>query len=298
MDLRGRCGYEWNVSVPSPLGAAVGTCINGFANGEPTGVVDCTQRHDAETLSLHDLTADYPTWPGRRTLIEDIEQRCSADADAVESDFSDLAFAWILPTRTMWEQEARTAICLIGQGSGQSWEEPSGLLPAPPSTAAVTASQEPTTGEGFESLQDDTGQLSMRVPSGWSQRDTAPVDVGADSPVPGIAAAPDLDRFMASYSDPGVLALLYPPGDAAPSPDDVLSEVSPTDCRAQPRNDWSTAAFTGRQQRFDCGGSQLLLVAAVPAGRPDARLVFYGQWDATGDDAAILESLASLVITG
>jgi hypothetical protein len=103
---------------------------------------------------------------------------------------------------------------------------------------------------------------------------------------------------MASYSDPGVLALLYPPGDAAPSPDDVLSEVSPTDCRAQPRNDWSTAAFTGRQQRFDCGGSQLLLVAAVPAGRPDARLVFYGQWDATGDDAAILESLASLVITG
>jgi hypothetical protein len=86
------------------------------------------------------------------------------------------------PDETMWEQEARVAICLTGQGSGASWDEPSGLLPAPPTAGTTPARSAPTAGEGFESLEDETGQLSMRVPSGWSQHTTEPVDVGADAP--------------------------------------------------------------------------------------------------------------------
>jgi hypothetical protein len=57
----------------------------------------------------------------------------------------------------------------------------------------------------FVTLTDDTGTITVGVPSSWTDVDTAP-----DGDAPWISAAPDLDGFISTFDVPGIIVEAVP----------------------------------------------------------------------------------------
>ena len=138
LDLGRRCGIEEPPALPE-LRAAPGTCLTGFGTGtENTAAIACAQAHNAEVVSVHDLVATFPSWPGAAAIRGEGEQRCLADVKALPADVSNHAAGWDLPSRATWEQGARALTCTLVRPQFESWTGPSGL-PLPPEPPPTTS---------------------------------------------------------------------------------------------------------------------------------------------------------------
>ncbi|MET0711750.1 MAG: septum formation family protein [Jiangellaceae bacterium] len=141
LDLPGQCALQ-----PPPitqLSAEPGDCLAGFGGGTAaTGVIVCDQPHNAEVVSVKDLSAVLDTWPGARVLRSAAEQQCATDVEALSGDLTGYMAGWDVPGRTAWEQGARSLTCALVQPDYATWTGPSGLVPETPST---TMAQAPTT---------------------------------------------------------------------------------------------------------------------------------------------------------
>jgi serine protease Do len=147
----------------------------------------------------------------------------------------------------------------------------------------------------FETVIDDTGTLVVSVPTAWSQRATAPTDLGLGTgPLASIAAAPDLQAFYDTYDHSGVLMLGLPSGATELGTlDDFLGLAVPDDptCASDGRTDYDDPVFVGRAEIWACGsGSIWVALAASPAGLPDA-VIFIGVLAVTEADLDALDQV-------
>jgi hypothetical protein len=136
-------------------------------------------------------------------------------------------------------------------------------------------------------LNDDTGTISIAVPSAWTLVDTGPSQNVDGTPQPWISAT--TDSFV-----PRVIYRAYPPGGLTPE----LLDWSRFDglCTPEPLQRYNDGDFVGYVQSFDaCGGAgaaRIVEVMAIPrAGSFTAYLVISLLGNA--DDAATLDGLLS-----
>jgi serine protease Do len=114
----------------------------------------------------------------------------------------------------------------------------------------------------YESVVDETGQLTVEVPVEWPDRDLAPATLEDGTSVPYIAASPNRDAFLNGWDQPGLLLV------ALPRTDDIDGSLAQygfgTDCTDGGITDYEDPVFTGKYQVWnDCGGTTTDIVTLV-----------------------------------
>jgi serine protease Do len=117
---------------------------------------------------------------------------------------------------------------------------------------------------GYQTLVDDTGQITVDVPNEWSDINTAPLPLDDGSQNPFIKASTDIATFDGSWDAPGLFyaALTYTDDIAG-----TIALVAPTADQCTTDNgvtDYDDGVFTGQYQYWSgCGTSDAGYVALV-----------------------------------
>lgn len=161
-------------------------------------------------------------------------------------------------------------------------------------TESGGSSEAPST--EYAEVTDDTDSLIVRVPSNWTDTDTAPQDIIGDGTMsPAILAAPDLAAFE-SDTGPG-LGMFLIQNAGGIGPEELLqSAVEGIDCTETNRADYSDPVFTGRYAELDCDTVLGLIVVAVPDSDPSSVVFVAATAASQADLRAIDEILASFNI--
>lgn len=118
----------------------------------------------------------------------------------------------------------------------------------------------------YTTVTDDSGTLTVSVPTAWSSIDGAPVDIDGVSS-PSIIASTDVAAYNSAWDVPGVqfVASEALTGFTA---DELLDLGATTECTFESREDYDDGAFVGRFDTYsNCGGTGAtsIVVAAFPA---------------------------------
>jgi len=123
----------------------------------------------------------------------------------------------------------------------------------------------------YMAVTDDYGAIQIEVPEAWGEVDGSPWIDGGDVIGASIYAAPNLQDFVNSWSQPGVIFNVS--DDLARLGGyvqllDIYRETYLRDCEFDARYDYEDSAFRGKYDVFEkCGGSggpSQLVLAAVP----------------------------------
>lgn len=153
--------------------------------------------------------------------------------------------------------------------------------------------------EGFTTLVDDTGTLTVDVPADWTD-----VVLGVDDDPPRLLAAPDVDAFQTGFTVPGVdfrlLSQSVPPEQFDTSLDTVANTITlPNSCTSEGKQDYSDGVFTGRAEVWSqCAGidTEMLILFAR---QDDGQTVFLALQLTAEDDPAIAQRvLDTFLIVG
>ncbi len=121
----------------------------------------------------------------------------------------------------------------------------------------------------FTEISDDTGAISVQVPTSWSQVDGTVITLDDGTTVPNVSAAPDLQAFFENWDAPG-LSLSGVGSEQGTDVAQLLSEITSNAgdaCTANDPIDYDDGLYTGLTQVFtQCGGSDavVLAIAAQP----------------------------------
>jgi hypothetical protein len=172
--------------------------------------------------------------------------------------------------------------------------------------AATTTTELPLV--EYIDIEDETGVLTVSVPSAWSDVDGRTADLG-----PAVAASTDLDRLRAfDYTVPGLVYAAIE-ADAHPEidpddPDAVLDELLDDQrstgrlvdvCESDGRADYRDTLYTGRIERLTgCNGEgDVIIIVAAPVSRAYAVIVEVHL--PAGDDTGVLERIQeTFVVSG
>lgn len=123
----------------------------------------------------------------------------------------------------------------------------------------------------FTPLENDSGDLSLDVPPAWTDVTGAP-----EGDLQQVAAAPNLQAFLDSYTQPGVLLLT---GDAA-TPDSWQDGLATTvgiavddGCTITDTSEYDDGVYTGEENLLTCGDPDS--VAHLIGGRNEAGTLFF-----------------------
>ena len=150
----------------------------------------------------------------------------------------------------------------------------------------------------YETINDETGVLSVDVPVAWGDRDVAPFTFPDGTQAPVIMASPSIDQFNESYATPGLFFTALGP---VVSLDETLAGFAPApdECTDAGLEDYEDGVYTGRFQTFvDCGGvsGEYITVAAVPEDGSFTAVVAM-QIVSDADLAALDQVIASFIVT-
>ena len=147
------------------------------------------------------------------------------------------------------------------------------------STVAITVGEgRPAAAPGYVLVENDSGNLSMEVPSGWSEHSTgadgtfegADVDAG-EGVGPAITASTDIETFESTGEVPGAY-ILASRSLAREYDEDQLATSGfneRTNCDVVAREDVDRRPYSGRLVTWNCStnGSTSYTLAAAPEGR-------------------------------
>lgn len=126
---------------------------------------------------------------------------------------------------------------------------------------------------GYTMIQDDSGSISLEVPSEWADVDGAPYTDDGGNEIFDVRAASDLETFMNSWDTPGVIVSasvdLAQNNNEVTLLDDLVDALS-GQCTYVGRSDYEDALYTGAYDVYeDCGGTgaTYVVVGAVPEDR-------------------------------
>ena len=152
---------------------------------------------------------------------------------------------------------------------------------------------DPLAGIEFVTLTDDTGRLTVDVPSDWTQVSTTPLEGGQ----PNIQASTDLEAFRTGFEVPGLTYTLL--GAPAPENHDTVIDFLATNanltnaCTPLGKEDYADSVFTGRSETFDdCAGRGTTIVLIV-ASRADGQTIEVSAQLRAEDPIEIVEQMAA-----
>ena len=227
IDLVGRCGVE--PPETNQLGPP-GTCLAGFGAGTAeTQIVDCSQPHNAEIVTVTDLADEFPVWPGAQALRDMAGPRCLAELQALAGDITGYAAGWDIPLRHRWEQSVRSLTCSLIRPDYSSWTGPSGLVPtvAPTPSLALNRGDFDVDVPAVDGYTYNLIPIATSIP--WAQQVELPDDVGglafaveqADADIGSLVVVEDFG--LATYLDQLFSAPLLLGSNPAASPDDTIA---------------------------------------------------------------------------
>ena len=122
----------------------------------------------------------------------------------------------------------------------------------------VVDAGEAATYDSYTTIIDDTGALTIDLPTAWSSLDTAPFTYDDGSSLPQITGAPDLTSYYETWDTPGIFFSLVQSADIL----QVLATFAPSDaCTDGGQYEYQDAAFLGTYQLWtDCGGTDTIFV--------------------------------------
>jgi serine protease Do len=121
--------------------------------------------------------------------------------------------------------------------------------------------------EDYVAIQDDTGTITVTVPTAWADVDGSSTDLGDGAASPSVVASPNIADYHATWTTPG-MDFLASPALTQFTTGEMLDMVAPTDCTSQGRDAYDDGFFVGEFEVFaDCGGtaSQYYVVASTSA---------------------------------
>ncbi len=114
-----------------------------------------------------------------------------------------------------------------------------------------------TTYDSYTTIIDDTGALTIDLPTVWTSLDTAPVTLDDGTVLPQITGAPDLASYNQTWDTPGIFFSVVQSADIQLA----LSTFAPTECVDGGQFEYQDAAFLGTYQLWtDCGGTDTIYV--------------------------------------
>lgn len=156
---------------------------------------------------------------------------------------------------------------LRGEVNGSSPIEP--VLSFAEEVGDVDTSAPSSTYAGYQSVVDDTGVLTVDVPTEWSDIITEPYTLDDGKTLPYIEASPDSAGFNGTYAVPGLYYTVLV--GSFGTPDELIANFAPADgdCATDNgSNDYDDGVFSGRYHYWsDCGGSPtgIVVLVATPA---------------------------------
>ncbi len=114
-----------------------------------------------------------------------------------------------------------------------------------------------TTYDSYTTIVDDTGALTIDLPTAWTSLDTAPVTLDDGSVLPQITGAPDLTSYYETWDTPGIFFSVVPSADIL----QCWRRSRRPICVDGGQSDYQDAAFLGTYQLWtDCGGTDTIFV--------------------------------------
>ena len=164
--------------------------------------------------------------------------------------------------------------------------------------AAMTAGAELPAYDTYVTVIDDTGRISVDVPTAWADVDGTPVSIGG-STVADIRASSDLAAFASTWTTPGVIVSA---GDVpGVTPEQILDDERTTlgsTCTFQGREPYTDGLYVGSFDTYTaCGGTTAVyvVIAARPADGSDPIVEVQVQVNAARDVQALDRIVASFV---
>lgn len=129
----------------------------------------------------------------------------------------------------------------------------------------------PTSYDGYATVTDDTGSISVDVPTAWAEVDGAAWTMGGTPVGVAITAAPSIEGFQSTWTTPGMFFGASRDMIASYDEPGILDSIDFSDaCAYDSRNEYADALYTGFYDLWTgCGGTgtSLVVLAAVPADR-------------------------------
>ena len=115
----------------------------------------------------------------------------------------------------------------------------------------------------YQTIVDDTGTLTVDVPSEWTSIDTAPITLDDGSQLGQITASPDIEAYSTTWDTPGLFYASVPNADILTA----LATFAPGDaCTDAGQTEYQDAVFLGTYQVWtDCGGTNTIYVVLAAA---------------------------------
>ena len=107
----------------------------------------------------------------------------------------------------------------------------------------------------YMTVTDDTGTITVQVPTAWAELDGTSIDLGDGLASPSITASPDIEGYRNTWATPG-MEFLASEALAGTSAGEMLDLVTPADCESLGRTDYDDGFFVGQYENFvSCGGT-------------------------------------------
>ncbi|MAT06939.1 MAG: peptidase S1, partial [Acidimicrobiaceae bacterium] len=119
----------------------------------------------------------------------------------------------------------------------------------------------------YVTVTDDTGTITVKVPSAWNDLETAPIDIGFENLSPSITASSSIDGYRTTWATPG-MEFIASPDLLEYTSADLLDALAPEGCVSEGRTPYDDGYFVGEYEVFsECGGTdtQYYLVASTSA---------------------------------
>jgi serine protease Do len=155
-----------------------------------------------------------------------------------------------------------------------------------------------TTYDSYTDIVDDTGALTISLPTAWTSVDTAPATLDDGTLLPQITGSPDLESYFATWDTPGIQYFVWQSADI----NEVLATFGqPEACVDGGRYEYQDAAFLGTYQVWtNCGGTatSFWVLGASTIDGSEKVAVLTAQVVTDADLDALDQAFATFNVTG
>jgi serine protease Do len=128
---------------------------------------------------------------------------------------------------------------------------------------------EPTSYPDYTFVEDDSGALSVEVPTDWADVDGTPLSLPDGTTAAQVTATGDLEAYRLSFEVSGVQVVSF---DGFHDPDGTIDLLTSgvgvdTACEGSGREDYDDGVYQGRFEHYTCGNAVFVAIAAAPEGQ-------------------------------